>query len=197
MILSEINDRVVMLGKYFEKIVDMYENATSKMSVTRCSDVNSRVLTLLDKINERKNHYYMVMGDSPIERNKRALLGFLGDFHKQLYGFLTEEDGEKIDAQLFELNASTERVLQISKDQTSVIKSNIDILNTTIENVNRDKNVLNDNFENVSKKLNNINELLTDLETEELISQQIIMYTLMQSHILFEIDLLEEIITAA
>lgn len=43
-------------------------------------------------------NYYMIMGDYPVKKDKRALLGFLGDFHKQLYGVLTEEDGKKIDA---------------------------------------------------------------------------------------------------
>jgi len=195
--LSTINNRITGLGEYFGKVVEMCVNVTRKMTVTRCSDVNTTVLALLDQINERIDHYYMIMGDSPGKRDKRAILGFVGDLQKQLYGVLNDEDGARIDAQIFELNASRERAIQISKDQTSVIKSNIDILNTTINNFNKDKNVLNDNFERISKKLNNINELLSDVETEELVNQQIMMYTLMQSHVLFEIDLLGEIITAA
>ncbi|KAL4153136.1 hypothetical protein QTP88_000969 [Uroleucon formosanum] len=195
--LSAINNRIMTLGEYFGKVVDMCVNVTRKMTVTRCSDVNTTVLALLDQINERIDHYYMIMGDSPGKKNKRAILGFMGDLQKQLYGVLNEEDGARLDAQIFELNASRERAIQISKDQTSVIKSNIDILNTTINNFNKDKNVLNDNFERISKQINNINELLTDVEVEELVSQQIMMYTLMQSHVLFEIDLLGEIITAA
>lgn len=52
----------------------------------------------------------MIMGESLVNREKRAVLGFLGDFLKQLYRMLTEENGKKIDQQIFEINSSRERM---------------------------------------------------------------------------------------
>lgn len=48
----------------------------------RYVEINGRVSTLLEQIENRKNNYYIVLGETPETCTKIALFGFLGNAYK-------------------------------------------------------------------------------------------------------------------
>jgi hypothetical protein len=52
--LSAINSKVITFSSYFGKIIEICGNVTSKMTITRCSNVNITVLALLQHKREKK-----------------------------------------------------------------------------------------------------------------------------------------------
>lgn len=87
------------------------------------------------------------------------------------------------------LKESNKRVLQREKEQTNVMTSNIKILNQTMYNFSKVKVALNSNLDKIEQRPNKINENVGDIGMEELIDQPIMLYSLMQIQVLFEIDL--------
>jgi len=83
------------------------------------------------------------------------------------------------------------------KEQIYAVKSNIELYNNTFFNINKEKILLNKNFGKIENQLKNMNNLIMDIELEQLVEQQIILFNLMISQVLFEVDLLGEIVTAA
>lgn len=112
--ISNINDKLTTLRTYFNRITDLCNSVQSIITKTRCDDINNTITTLLEEIEIRKNHYYMIIGETPEiksePREKRAILNFVGDLHKKLYGTLSEEDGNRIDKDINELLSSRDRV---------------------------------------------------------------------------------------
>jgi len=60
-------------------------------------------------------------------------------------------------------------------------------------NINKEKILLNENFGKIENQLKNMNELIMDIELEQLVEQQIILFNLKISQVLFEVDLLGEV----
>jgi len=96
-----------------------------------------------------------------------------------------------------ELHSSNYKVLKIIKEQIYAVKSNIKLYKNTFFNISKEKILLNENFRKVENQLKIMNNLIMDIELEQLVEQQIILFNLMISQVLFEIHLLGEIITAA
>ena len=158
--------------------------------------MNTTINSLLEEVEKRKNQYFLMLGTTPSSRKKRGWFNFVGDMYKQLYGTLTEEDADKFSTQISELHSSNYKVLSIIKEQIYAVKSNVELYNNTFFNINKEKILLNENFGKIENQLKNMNELIMDIELEQLVEQQIILFNLMISQVLFEVDLLLEIVTA-
>lgn len=195
--LTNYDLRITTLKQYLVVIEVVCRNVTKVIKNAKCNDVNTTINSLLAEVEKRKNQYFLMLGTTPTSRKKRGWFNFVGDMYKQLYGTLTEEDADKFSTQISELHSSNYKVLSIIKEQIYAVKSNVELYNNTFFNINKEKILLNENFGKIENQLKNMNELIMDIELEQLVEQQIILFNLMISQVLFEVDLLGEIVTAA
>lgn len=153
--LTRYENRIKFKKMHFQKIIHMCNNITKIMTTLGCEELNGMVSILLGQTADGKKYYYMILGET--SRAKKALFKFMDNVYKELYGTLTQGDGENIDKQISMLQESNERVLRIAKEQTRVLKSNLGILNKTMNNFSRKKEILNNNFNKIEYRLNTIN----------------------------------------
>ena len=84
--------------------------------------MNTIINSLLEKVEKKKNQYYLMLGTTPTSRKKRGLFNFVGDMYKQLYGTLTKEDANKFSVQISKLHSSNYKILNIVKEQIYAMK---------------------------------------------------------------------------
>lgn len=196
--VTKYDTRIQTFKLYFTSITKMCNNVTRKIENARCNEMNTTVESLLKAVENRKTQYFLMLGEKSLDhRTKRGIFNLAGNMYKQLFGTLTEEDADKFTEQISELHTSNIKVLSIVKEHMYATKSNIELYNETLTNINREKHIINSNFKKIENQLKNINTIVANIELEELVDQQVIMFNLMLSQTLFEIDLLGEIITAA
>ncbi|KAK9721462.1 Baculovirus F protein [Popillia japonica] len=116
--------------------------------------MSSYVKTLIQtvqSIEQEKNLIHSLVGKN---RVKRGYIDVVGKISKTLFGTLTTEDAEHFEILVSDLSQKQIEGVQILKQQTSIIKSTIDSVNSTLGYIERKEKITELNINNLGKAYN-------------------------------------------
>jgi len=130
------------------------------------------------------------------KKYKRGLSNLVGHIQKTLFGTLDNEDGEMYNTQIRELQNSRANLLKIVDKQTSILK----LTNNAFKDVQLIENQLkslNISYSNLIQNMDKQWHQIDLLEIQTVVTQQITTLLLLLQQLVFETDLVGEIISVA
>ncbi|CAI6377568.1 unnamed protein product [Macrosiphum euphorbiae] len=130
------------------------------------------------------------------KRDKRGLINIVGYIQKTLFGTLDDEDGEMYNTQIRELQSSRVGMLKIVDKQTSILKLTNSVFKEAQLMENQIRN-LNISCKNLETSLKRVWYQLDELEIRATTTNLITTLLLLLEQLVFETDMVGEIISAA
>jgi hypothetical protein len=107
-------------------------------------------------------------------RRKRGVLDFVGEISKVLFGTLTQSDAREYNRHIGQLEKDQKEFLHISSEQMTVIKSAIQLVDSTIQKVDKNEKFLRDIILQLDRQVVNVSALLqTEIEQVSTANMQI------------------------
>lgn len=108
-------------------------------------------------------------------RRKRAVLEFVGQITKILFGTLDSDDAQYFTTKINELEDDTKDFLRIAKEQMLVIKSTLTSFNSTIRDINKNEKLLKEGLFKLNDHVNKItNELYSETQLLAMMTEHIL-----------------------
>jgi hypothetical protein len=164
---------------------------------TTCINFSLTSTSLFLEINrKRSNMLQSIDVDEIHKKYKRGLINLVGHIQKTLFGTLDDEDGEMYTTQIRELQNSRANLLKIADKHTSILKLTNNAFNDA-QIVERQLASLNTSYNNLVQNLNRVWYQVDMLNVRTAVTQQITTLLLLLQQLVFETDLVGEIISAA
>jgi hypothetical protein len=112
---------------------------------TDCSSFKQYVaskIEYIDNIKELVAEY--LKPEQQNNRRKRGVLDFVGEISKTLFGTLTQADAKECNRHINQLEKEQKEFLHISSEQMTVIKSAIQSIGSTVQNIDKNEKLLRD-----------------------------------------------------
>lgn len=168
--MTDFDNKLQYLENVFTKTTIICQNKIID-SLSFCKTPIKLLNHLIPSLYEKQNIVKTLMGHN-YKRNKRALFNGIGVAFKSLFGTMDFNDAEYYDQAINKVNENEKHMISLIKQQIKVVQSTIHNFNSTIINIDKNKDIFNENFQ----KLYNITENLKDshfnLELKQTIEEQ-------------------------
>ncbi|KAK9736120.1 Retrotransposon gag protein [Popillia japonica] len=135
-----------------------------------CDSHVKTLIQTLQSIEQEKNLIHSLVGKN---RVKRGYIDVVGKISKTLFGTLTTEDAEQFEPLISDLSQKQIEGMQILKQQTSIIKSTIDSVNSTLGHIERNEKIIELNINNLGKAYNSTSNAIKTLSVLSLLHRQL------------------------
>lgn len=198
--LDNYNIRYIETINFYNKTAKICETLRKENPETFNTTCGNFVLTsasLLQEISRKRSNMLQSIDIEEInKREKRGLINLVGHMQKTLFGTLDDEDGEMYNTQIRELQSSRVGMLKIIDKQTSILKltdsvfKNAQLMELQIQNLNISCN-------NLETSLKRVWYQIDILEVRTTMTNLITTLLLLLQQLVFETDMVGEIISAA
>lgn len=198
--LDNYNNRHIETINFYNKTVNICENLQKEhpeIFNTTCGNFALTSASLLQEINRKRSNMLQSIDVEEInKREKRGLINMIGHIQKTLFGTLDDEDGEMYNTQIRELQNSRVGMLKIVDKQTSILK----LTNSAFKDAQGMEiqiKSLNITCHNLETSLRRVWYQVDMLEIRTTITNLITTLLLLLQQLVFETDMIGEIISAA
>lgn len=204
--LSRYDLSVDQLDFHYELIKKLCEKPSiSKYHVGACHRLVRSVNHTLIRIKADKDVVKQLVGrkgdyDNYV-RSKRGLFNIIGEGAKMLFGMMDEDDARYYNDQIEKSKKNEAVLLQLVKQQTSIVKSTVHVVNSTIGDIIHNEKLLKMSLDKVNEHINHTTDtLIQALDFYELqndIEEHVSLLSIMISHYRSELDQLISAILGA
>jgi hypothetical protein len=197
--LAEYNKKYNELGRKINEL----DTTCQKLKLNSlCGQYNYVITGLYNEVTTQRNHMYIALGYSETntnrrERRKRVLINAIGAVMNTLFGVCDDNCASKANEQIKQIEVSGISTLHIMKSQTTVMKTAVQRIGTTIEQANKMYDELKTREKQVMLKLNDVANTTNNLLDLVAMSEIHNIYTALTNQYEYETSTINQIITAA
>ncbi|KAL4153711.1 hypothetical protein QTP88_001544 [Uroleucon formosanum] len=154
-------------------------------------------------LGEYLRHYVDVDQKTGIHSNyqstrvRRGLFNAVGRVSKVLFGVCSDEDAEFLNSKISELSNARTDTLNILEAQTRIVRATVTDINSTLIAISKERKNMGDLVTHLSEKLGKSLSALSELDTREMLSEQVTGISLLLTQQAFGIQKLLHIVNSA
>ncbi|XP_072375875.1 uncharacterized protein [Diabrotica undecimpunctata] len=116
-------------------------------------------------------------------RVKRGIIDGIGTVFKTLFGTLDHNDAEYYDAAINKVESNDKHLITLLKDQIQIVQTTISNFNSSITNVERNNNIFDKNFRTIQKLTQDNSKNIFQLNLKQVIDEHLSLITLLISEV--------------
>lgn len=185
--ISVIHRKIDVIDKTYSKTKEICFH--KKISNYSLCDTSFVVLNqIIPQLYNQENVLKELTGRiNNVHRVKRSYIDGIGKMFKLLFGTLDVEDAERYDDAITNLDSHQHDILSLLKSQTNVIKSTISNFNNTLTDLSKDEQNFYKNLDVLSNYTQQINTILFDVNLKQDIDEHLSLLILITTEVNNEI----------
>lgn len=151
--------------------------------LTLCKTSLKLIEELLPNLYNKDETIKEMVGKEMKTRQKRGWFNAMGSIFKTVFGILDQNDAETYNSAINNITTNENHLLSLFKQQIHVVQSTITNFNSTITNMQRNKDIFNENFAKIKNLTQLINENYFNLELKQTVEEHLSLLTLLISEL--------------
>lgn len=130
-------------------------------------------------------------------RSKRSLIDGMGSILKMLFGTLDAEDAKRYDDAINNIDDNEHNLIKLLKSQSQIVKTTIRNFNNTITDLRKNKEIFNKNLENLANYTRDTNVKIFNIEMKQDLDEHLSFLTLVTTEVNNEMSMVIDAILFA